>query len=162
MQICKPDTKGMSRRHLLTAAGVAPLAMVGFSAEAKRLALTDREKANIEMVKRFLKSLEEKPLVIEELVETYFDPNASVRWMDDMPAAVGAKAVIDSAKSLMTEGATLEIQTLDVFARGPLIATSRIDIFTEPGKPAKHYPIAGVHIIKNGKFIEYTDYIFTD
>jgi len=157
-------THTFTRRDLFATGSMALLAVAGVSsaAEAKKPPLTEREKANIDMVKRFLKSLEEKPLVVEKLVETYFDPNASVRWADNMPAAIGAKAAIEAAKSLMTEDATIEVKTFEIFARGPLVATSRIDIIKEPGKPDAAYPIAGVHIIKDGKFIEYTDYVFTE
>jgi limonene-1,2-epoxide hydrolase len=129
------------------------------SVEAKHEPLTEREKANIAMVKAYLKSCNAVPFDAEQIVRTYFDPNASVRWTDDSPPSLGAEAALATAKSLMSPGATLDIKLLDVFAKGQLVATSRIDTFIVPGKPNTSLPVAGVHVIKDGKFIEYVDYI---
>jgi limonene-1,2-epoxide hydrolase len=144
---------------VLGGSSVLASTILASSVEAKREPLTQREKANIEMVKAYVKSCNAVPLDVEEFVKMYFDSNASVRWADEMPPALGTEAAIAAAKSLMPPGATLEIKLLDVFARGQLVATSRIDIFKVPGKPDTSWPIAGVHIIKDGKFIEYVDYI---
>jgi limonene-1,2-epoxide hydrolase len=134
-------------------AGALPLSA---GAEAP---LGEREKSNIEFVKRFLVSCSANPFDAEKLVAEYFAPNASVRWTDDVPAAVGSANIIAAAKALMPAGSWVDIKLVDVFARGQLVATSRIDIFKVPGKPDTPTDIVGVHVIKDGKFIEYVDYI---
>jgi limonene-1,2-epoxide hydrolase len=150
-----------TRRQVMMLGGSSVLASavpISF-AEAKREPLSDREKTNVAMVKAYLKSCNAVPFDAEQIVKTYFDPKASVRWTDDAPPSLGAEAALADAKSLMSPGATLDIKLLDVFAKGQLVATSRIDTFKVPGKPDTSLPVAGVHIIKDGKFIEYVDYI---
>lgn len=150
----------MRRRDLLALGGVGLLATVASRrVEAKRPQLSAQEKANIDLVTRFLESCTAKPFDVDKLVATYFAANATVRWADNMPAAIGADAAIAAAKPLMPAGSWIEIQTFDIFACGPLVATSRLDIIKIPGKPDTTLPIAGVHVVKDGKFIEYCDYI---
>ncbi len=150
-----------TRRDLLVAGGLTLLAtaMSVPIAEAKSAPATAREKANIDLVKRYIASCNVKPFDIDGIVATYFAADAIVRWSDDSPPAVGAAAALAAAKPMMPEGSGLEIKLLDIFARGQLVVTSRIDTMKFPGKPDVAFDVAGVHIIKDGKFIEYTDYI---
>jgi hypothetical protein len=39
------------------------------------------------------------------------------------------------------------------------VATSRVDTIKLPGKPDESFKVAGVVIIKDGKFQEYCDYL---
>ncbi len=150
----------IARRDFLTVGGLGLLAnAVAIPAEAKNASHTASEQANIKLVKQYLESLSAKPLDLDGIIATYFAPNASVRWSDELPAAIGAAAAIAAAKPLMPAGAWLEIKLLDIFARGPLVATSRIDIMKIPGQPDVPFGVAGVHIINDGKFIEYIDYV---
>jgi limonene-1,2-epoxide hydrolase len=150
-----------TRRDLLVVGGLSLFASAVSLpiAEAKNQPLTEREAVNIKVVKQFLKDCSKNPFDAEKLVATYFDPNASVRWTDDSPPAMGAAAAIAAVKAMMPAGSWVEIQLLDIFAKGQLVATSRIDVFKVPGKPDTSIPIAGVHILKDGRFIEYADYV---
>lgn len=149
-----------TRRDLLVAGGIGLLAnAVVPTADAASTAPTASEQDNIKLVKQFLDALSAKPTDIDAVVTTYFAANASVRWTGDSPPMIGSAAAIAAAKSLMPTGAWMEIKLLDVFARGPMVATSRIDVLKVPGKPDVPFGIAGVHIIKDGKIIEYIDYV---
>jgi limonene-1,2-epoxide hydrolase len=121
--------------------------------------LNAQEQAHIEFVKDYLHALTIKPLDMEGIVKKYFAPNAMVRWLDEMPVAMGAEAAIAAVKPLVSPGTWLEVQLFDVFARGPLVVTSRVDIIKVPGKPDDPIPLAGLHIVRDGKFIEYVDYL---
>jgi len=50
---------------------------------------------------------------------------------------------------------------LKIFARGPLVATARIDTVNIPRKPVQTLEVAGVAIIKDHKIQEYCDYIIS-
>jgi limonene-1,2-epoxide hydrolase len=151
----------MSRRDVLAVGGLSLLAsaVVIPTVEAKTASPTALEQANIQLVKQFLDSLGAKPLDFDSIVAKYFAPDASVRWIGDAPPAIGAAAAIAAAKPLVPKDAWLEIKLLDIWARGPLVTTSRIDIMKVPGKPDMPFDIAGVHVIKDGKIVEYIDYV---
>jgi limonene-1,2-epoxide hydrolase len=153
-----------TRRKLFIAGGLGLVAtaMRSQSVAAKAIAsngLTAAEKANVKLIKDFLASWDDAHLDIDKLVAHYMAPNALVRWTDDMPAVYGPEAAATAAKAGMPDGARAAIKILNIFARGPLVATSRVDIIKIPGKPDAIFNTAGVHIVKDGKIQEYTDYI---
>jgi limonene-1,2-epoxide hydrolase len=153
-----------TRRKLFIAGGFGLVAtgMRSRLAAAKTITsrgLTATEKANVKLIKDFLASWDDAHLDIDKLVAQYMAPNASVRWTDDTPAVYGPKAAATAAKAGMPDGARAIIKILDIFARGPLVATSRVDTIKVPGKPDVIFDTAGVHIVKDGKIQEYADYI---
>ena len=50
-------------------------------------------------------------------------------------------------------------EMLEIFAKGPVVVTSRVDTVKAPGKPDQVYKIAGVFIVKGGKITEWTDFL---
>lgn len=150
-----------TRRDVLVSGGLGLLVTAGCipTAQAKHAELDDSEKANIKLVKELMASWNTKPLDIEKIVNTYFAPNATVRWAEDQPPAVGTTAAIAAAKALMPPDFQVEIRVDDIFARGPLVATSRVDVIKVPGQADQAFNVAGVHIVKDGKLVEYTDYL---
>lgn len=151
-----------TRRDLLIAGGLGILASAGVvsTAAAKNVPpLTEREKANIKLVQEFIQAWNQKPVDIDKIVQKYFAPNATVRWTDDQPPAIGTAAAIAAAKAGMPPGSWAEIRLDNLFAKGQLVATARLDVIKIPGQPDQVFDTAGLHIIKDGKFIEYTDYV---
>ena len=152
-----------TRRDLLVAGGLGFLAMTVLNtpAHAKDAVLTEAERDNVKLVKDFLASWNTPPLDIDKIVAQYFAPNAAVRWTDDAPPAIGVEAAAAAAKAGMPDGAVAQIEIYDIWAHGPLVATSRLDVIKIPGKPDSLFKTAGVAVVKNGKFVEYCDYVFT-
>jgi limonene-1,2-epoxide hydrolase len=152
-----------TRREVLVASGLGLLAttILNTPARAKDAVLTEAEKDNVRLVKEFLASWNTPPLDIDKIVAQYFAPNASVRWTDDALPAIGVEAAAAAAKAGMPDGAVAQIEIYDIWTHGPLVATSRLDVIKIPGKPDTLFKTAGVAVVKNGKFVEYCDYVFT-
>lgn len=153
-------THNITRRDLVALGGLGVLATALPSiASAKAAPLTAGEQANIKVVKAFFEASNAQPLDLEKLIHTFFAPDALVRWSEDAPAVKGQAAAIDAMKSMMTPGTTFDIKILDIFAKGPVVVTSRIDTMKVSGKPDMPFNVAGLHVVKDGKITEYTDYL---
>ena len=46
----------------------------------------------------------------------------------------------------------------EMIAQGPVIVTKRTDTMKVPGQPDMPFKIIGLHVFKNGKMQEYSDY----
>jgi len=149
------------RREVLLAAGLGLVTACAprESVCAKERLLTSAEEANIRMMRDFLASWTVPAPDVDKIIAGYFAPNASVRWTDDSPPAVGLAAAAAAAKAGMPPGAAVHIDIHDIWACGPVIATSRLDTIKAPGKPDMVFQTAGVAVVRNGKFIEYCDYV---
>lgn len=119
---------------------------------------TPTETANLRTVREFLAAWDQPNLNIDELLDRYMAPNAAVRWFDGEPPVIGPKAAAESAKRTAGDQLRVAIEILDVFAHGPLVATSRIDTVKVPGRPDLVVKTAGFHILRNGRFEEYADF----
>jgi limonene-1,2-epoxide hydrolase len=117
------------------------------------------EKVNVKLVREFLASWDRADLDIDKLMARYIAPNASVRWFDSAPAVFGPEAAAAEAKKGIGSNFRVSIDIQDIFARGPLVATSRVDTIKVPGKAGEIFKAVGVCIVKDGQFHEYCDYI---
>jgi limonene-1,2-epoxide hydrolase len=79
--------------------------------------------------------------------------------VEDQPAVVGPAAVGAAFKSFMTPGVSLTVKTLSTTAHGPVVLNKRVDTMKTAGKPDQAFPVAGVFIVKNGKIVEWADYL---
>jgi limonene-1,2-epoxide hydrolase len=120
---------------------------------------TAAERENVKLMKAFWADWDTEDLHVDRLVEQYMAPDALVRWTDDGPLLKGAKAAAEAAKADMPEGSRAVIRLHALFAHGPLVASNRVDTIKVPGKPDVIFNTAGVAIVKDGKIVEYADYI---
>ena len=154
-------TDRTTRRNLVIAGGlglVAAAAMPAAPAAAK--SMTDAEKANVALMKAFFADFGAVDLDVDKFTEKYFAPNCLVRWLvDEMPPVIGPKQAALQLKPFFTKGSSLPIKIVDMFAKGPVVSTSRIDTMKAPGKPDEVFNVAGVHVIKDGKLVEYSDWV---
>jgi limonene-1,2-epoxide hydrolase len=155
-----------SRRELFLGGGVALLAAAAdgpaFAAAAEHSSrLSAAEKANVKLVREFFASWDSPHLDIDKLMARYIAPNASVRWFDSAPAVFGPVAAAAEAKKGSGNDVRAAIDIREIFARGPLVATSRIDTIKVPGKADEIFKAVGVCIVRDGQFHEYCDYIVT-
>jgi limonene-1,2-epoxide hydrolase len=153
-----------TRRQLLIAGGVGLSAIAAFvhpdaADAAASKGMTDTEKANVKLMRAFFSDWNTDKLDIDKVVAQYMAPNAPVRWSDDTPVLYGTKAAAIAAKASMPDGSRAVITIHRIFAHGPLVATDRVDVIKVPGKPDAVFDAAGVAIIKDGKIVEYADYI---
>ena len=71
----------------------------------------------------------------------------------------GPAAVAAEMKSFTASGQSVDVKLLEIFAKGPVVVTSRVDTVKAPGKPDQVYQIAGVFIVKGDKITEWTDFL---
>jgi limonene-1,2-epoxide hydrolase len=153
--------KEWGRRDVLLTAGfgLVVTAACGESAPATRQPLTHIEQANVKLIRDFLASWDNPALDIDKIIADYFAPTATVRWTDDSSPAVGVAAAAAAAKAGMPPGAVAHVDVYDIWAHGPVVATSRLDTVKVPGRPDTLFKTAGVAVVQNGKIVEYCDYV---
>jgi len=144
------------RKALFVGAGVVPLvALAGIGHAAEIGQPTDAEKKNIEIVNAFCKACsEEKPDPVK--MTAYMTED--VIWNQGAIAAMkGRAAVIEKFKSILENNARLNLRVIDSFARGNMVAHTRIDTRSVNGGPFTPYagPIGSVYYIRDGKISEW-------
>jgi limonene-1,2-epoxide hydrolase len=153
-----------TRRQFLLAGslGLAAGASFALAASAKARAskgMPDIEKANVKLMKAFWADWNSDHLDIDKLVARYFAADALVRWSDDTPMLNGAQAAAAAAKASMPAGSRALIRIDSLYAQGPMVACHRLDTIRVPGKADTLFDTAGVSFLKDGKIVEYADYI---
>jgi limonene-1,2-epoxide hydrolase len=153
-----------TRRKLLIAGGLGLTASATVIRAATSQALvangsTATERDNVKLMKAFWSDWGTEDLNIDRLVAQYMAPDVLVRWTDDSPVIKGSKAATAAAKAGMPEGSRAVIKLHGLFVHGPLVASNRVDTIKVPGKPDEIFNTAGVAIVKDGKIVEYTDYV---
>jgi limonene-1,2-epoxide hydrolase len=157
----------LTRRDILIAGATTTVVLgsgvrIAATAAESPEKLTQTEKSNVKLLKQFLAGFSEQGFDIDKITARYLAPNCSLRWADTDAPAIGPEAAAAAAKKMGMGGMTVDIKYVDLLARGPLVASSRIDTVKAAGKPDVPFKIAGVAIFKNGKIQEYCDYIVPD
>ena len=148
-----------TRRHFFAIGALGLAATATNAAASDAPAQSGAEQANIRLVQDFIAALLAPHADVRALLDQYLAPNASVRWSDSRPAVYGPMAAADAMIASMPSGATFSIDIRQIFAHGPLVATYRADTMKMPGRPDFSASVAGVHVVKGGKIVEYCDYI---
>jgi len=79
--------------------------------------------------------------------------------VEDQPATVGPVAALAAFRSFLVPGVTVDVEVLETTVHGPVVVNTRIDTVKTEGKPDQLYPVTGVFVVKNGKIVEWTDYL---
>ncbi|MBK7949239.1 MAG: nuclear transport factor 2 family protein [Deltaproteobacteria bacterium] len=142
----------------------ATVALVAFAALGLMFGLAPRaeadvagnktERANVKVVDDFIAAWSDP-----DKAATFLAPEASVRMEEDKPAIVGQKAVADAFKGFMKPGVTLHVKTLRTTVHGPVVLNKRVDTLKTKDQPDQVFPVVGVFVVKNGKIVEWTDYL---
>jgi limonene-1,2-epoxide hydrolase len=148
-----------TRRTLLVGGGLGALAIVGFAGEAEAAPLTPGEAANLKLVQDFCQTWGAADFDPDKVMPVYLASDGRVRVLQDQPFVVGPAATAAAFKPYLQHGERFKVKFLDVFARGPLVTTHRIDTVVTPGKPDQNMEIFGVFLLKDGKIQEWNDYI---
>lgn len=112
------------------------------------------EQANVKVVDDFIAAWDDPDRAVGHLA-----PQASIRMIEDQPPIVGRAAIAEAFKGFMTPGVTLTVETLETTVHGPIVMNKRIDTLKTEGKPDQVFPVVGVFLVKNGKILEWTDYL---
>ncbi len=140
-------------KKAVMAAGAALLVVASMAARAE-FAPTPEERANLKVVAAFMSAWN-----TPEVTVTDISGNASVRVVEGQPAAVGRAAVAGASKRFPVPGVRVEVEVLGATVHGPVVVNSRIDTVKTEGKPDEMYPVTGVFAVKNGKIVEWSDYL---
>lgn len=140
-------------RQGLIALGATLSILLSCAARAE-FAPNAEERANLKVVAAFMSSWNTPDAAVIHLAE-----QATVRMVEDQPATVGPAAVAAALKSFLVPGVTVEVDVLETTVHGPVVVNSRIDTVKTAGKPDQIYPVAGVFVVKNGKILEWADYL---
>ena len=143
----------MGRTHSLMVFVAAVLVFASASVRAE-FAPTAQERANLKVVAAFMSTWNTPDVAVGHLSE-----NASVRMVEDQPATVGPAAAAAAFKSFLVPGVTVDVDVLETTVHGPVVVNTRIDTVKTEGKPDQLYPVTGVFVVKNGKIVEWTDYL---
>jgi len=138
----------------IAAAAILAVAALGCATTGDAPAPNAAEQANVAVVDGFIAAWSDPDAAV-----TYLAPEASVRMVEDQPPVVGQAAIAAAFKSFMTPGVTLKVETLRTTVHGPVVLNKRIDTLVTEGKPDQVFPVAGVFVVKNGKIVEWTDYL---
>jgi limonene-1,2-epoxide hydrolase len=143
----------LTRRSLLAGAILGALAAAGLP-RVGVAAAGATEKANVAVVDGFMAAWNDPDKAVNFLA-----PNASVRMVEDQPAVVGQAAVAAAFKGFLTPGVTIGVETLETTAHGPVVMNRRVDTMKTPGKPDQVFKVVGVFVVKDGKIVEWADYL---
>ena len=149
----------IARRHLLIGTGAAAVLASAVTGPAIAAELSADEKANSALVKSFCLGWMAKDYDADKEMAKYLAADSAVRMVEDKPPVIGPAAAAAGMKSFAVPGQSIDIKILEIFAKGPVVVTSRIDTVKTPGKPDQVYKIAGVFIVKGGKIKEWTDFL---
>jgi limonene-1,2-epoxide hydrolase len=126
--------------------------------DVKTAANTD-DQANLDTVRRFIGTWTAKDFKPAQVVNQFLAPDAVVRFMSTMPALSDQAVIIKTWEDFRATGYTLDIDIHSAYARGPVVVVHRTDTSHTAGQPDANYHVAGFFAMKDGKIIEWTDYI---
>lgn len=149
----RPSTE-LTRRTLLTAAGLGALAPLASSSQASAAEWTAQEKANVQLVKDFCASWSTRDLkqVFPRVTDTVV-----YRMSETTPPVTGPAGITERLGSWMQSSDRIVFEILDTFATGPIVINHRIDRFISTTRPLTWEGV-GVFFIKDGKIQEWSDY----
>jgi limonene-1,2-epoxide hydrolase len=149
----------LTRRTAFLAGALGVAAAAGGAGQAAAAEPTAAEAANVKVVKDFCATWGAKDFDPDASARAYFTPDASVRVLDTMPFVVGPAAIGAAFKPFLQHGERFKVQFLDVYAKGPLVVTHRIDTQVAPGQADKAMEMVGVFLVRDGRIKEWTDYL---
>ena len=150
--------KGMTRRDAFAAVGVGSVAFAGFIGRAAAAEMTATEKANVQAVNAFMTAWGD-PKTDADKLGAYLAEDSAVKMQEGKPALMGRAASVEAFKGYLSKGTRFDIKILETFAKGPVVANSRVDAVITDGKMGNSFPVVGVFVMKDGKVQEWADYI---
>lgn len=149
---------GTGRRVVLAAALIAIFGFTGVTAKAAE-EMNAEEKAHLATVTAYLRGYFNPKIDVDTMAAPFAD-DVSFRSSDTAPTQHGKAALIESLKKGAASDLRWDIKIVNSYARGPIVAVSRVETGRQPGKPDRNLPIVvGLFIFKDGKISEWYDYV---
>lgn len=117
------------------------------------------DQKNLDTVRKFIVAWTDKDFKPSQVVKQYMAPDAVVRFMSTMPPLSDQAVVIKTWEDFRATGYTLDVNIHSAYARGPVVVVHRTDTSHTADKPDANYNVTGFFAMKDGKIIEWTDYI---
>ena len=151
------DESTITRRSVFAGGAGAVLAasFIGLGEAAESGAA---EPANVKIVNDHLKSWGAADATGAKLADAYSD-DCVLRFEEGKPPITGKAAAIATFDGFLAKGVRFDIKVKESFARGPVVANSRVDTEVKEGKPGKSVSLVGVFIVHHGKIVEWSDYL---
>jgi limonene-1,2-epoxide hydrolase len=148
----------ISRRTALTAGWTAAFAAAGFPLPAHAAEPTPLEKASIQVVNDFCASPAARDAV---KLASFFGENARARINASNPvlAPLVGRAGVEAFFSNFFKQSTVEFETLDTLAKGPVVMNYRVDRVRTSGKPDRDIYLVGVFYVVDGKIQDWSDFV---
>jgi limonene-1,2-epoxide hydrolase len=146
--------KGVFRRDLLAASGVAALGALFTSRETHAAELSPQEAANLKTVNEFCAAWSTRDL---RQVTSRMTADAVYRMTETTPPITGAAALIAQMQPWVDTSSAIEFRVLESFAKGPVVVNHRIDHFSSSTRPLTWEGV-GVFFLQDGKIKEWSDY----
>ena len=145
------------RAALLTVGGVGfGAAILGLGAASA--APSAAESRNAKLVRNFCKVWKGKDIDLDKVADAYLADDCVLDLVEGQPPAVGKAAAKALFQAFMKNGERYDLKIVETFAKGPVVANSRVDTTIVAGKPPEAAPVVGVFIVKDGKIGKWSDY----
>lgn len=146
-----------NRREFLAAGGVgAALLLAAGKSQAADSVISAAEQANEKVVNDFCAAWETMDI---DKIGSFLDDEIVFRMIDDAPFTEGKQAVVDGIGPFLSNLKSARFEMLRSVAMGNIVVNDRIDHFGKEDGSADAYHITGVFKVKNGKIVEWRDYL---
>lgn len=146
-----------NRREFLAAGGVgAALLLAAGKSQAADSVISAAEQANEKVVNDFCAAWETMDI---DKIASFLDDEIVFRMIDDAPFTEGKQAVVDGIGPFLSNLKSARFEMLRSVAMGNIVVNDRIDHFGKEDGSADAYHITGVFKVKNGKIVEWRDYL---
>ena len=153
----KASDGNTNRREFLAAGGVgAALLLAAGKTQAADSVISTAEKANEKVVNEFCVAWETMDI---DKIASFLDDEIVFRMIDDAPFTEGKQAVIDGIGPFLSNLKSARFEMLRSVAMGNIVVNDRIDHFGKEDGSSNAYHITGVFKVKNGKIVEWRDYM---
>ncbi len=148
---------GTNRREFLAAGGVgAALLLAAGESRADDSGASAVEQANEKVVNEFCATWETMDI---DKIMGFLDDKIVFRMIDNMPFVEGKQAMLDAIGPFLAPRTSARFEMLRSTAIGNIVINERIDHFGKEEGPEDAFHITGVFLVKNGKIVEWRDYM---
>ena len=146
-----------NRREFLAAGGMgAALVLAAGESRADDRSASAAGQANEKVVNEFCAIWETMDI---DKIMGFLDDKIVFRMIDNMPFIEGKPAMIDALGQFLATRKSARFEMLRSVAVGNIVVNERIDHFGKEEGPEDAFHITGFFLVKNGKIVEWRDYL---
>jgi len=154
------STSKVTRRTIVKAGSLTLVGLAALRGEQVQAAeeMNAAEKANLAVVTAYLRGYNDQVIDADKMASV-FSEDCAFRTSETAPTQHGKAALIASIKRGAENPGRWDIQVVNAFSRGPIVAVSRAETNRTPGRPERHIAVVGLFVFKDGKISEWYDYL---